>query len=735
MICKNNVCNINKNGNTDARPEETSSGNVTDIKQVNVGVLSPTSLLVPVTLHGISTNAVVDSAAQVTVVSKSFYDRVPPGLTLPTTSTAQLRGIGSGSVIASYVPGAELVIDHVSYALDIYVANIPDDILLGIDFLTRYKCIVDFDKCVLEFPSHVVSSSFQNRNGNLIPVYPARLCRQVTIAPYSVQIASADVGDGTLPDCLLQPVSRTDDCWIYSCCFSGEQAPVIAVNPTDRYITLQPQLIGTVMSCEEVIQPQPVLVRKVEFEGELPEHLVDLYQRSSVHLDPEQCLQLRSLLMEYAGVFSTGDLDIGCLQNVEHHIDTGDARPVGERMRRTPLGFAQEEKEHLQLMLDHGIISPSASEWASAPVLVRKKDGRVRYCTDFRRLNAVTTKDKFPLPLIEDCLSTLSGTKYFNTLDMTSAYWQICIAPTDKHKTAFITKYGQFEYNRLHFGLCNSPATFQRAIQHVLRGLLWEDVLAYLDDCVVLGTTFVNTIINLRKVLTRMTGANLKLKPKKCALFQTSILFLGKMVDAEGITLNPANVNAVLEWPTPVDTKSTERFLGFANYHREHIPKYAELAEPLYALTGPKATFTWGNTQQTAFEALKTRMTTAPLLAYPNSEDTFLLDVDASDVAIGAELSQVQRGVERVVSYGSFILTPAQRRYCTTRKELLAIVRFTRQYRQYLLGRTVVVRTDHHSLTWLTRFKQPIGQLARWLEELSQFDLVIIHREGRRHIN
>jgi len=428
-------------------------------------------------------------------------------------------------------------------------------------------------------------------------------------------------------------------------------------------------------------------------------------------------------------------MDIGFFKGVEHHIDTQNERPTAERMRRTPLGFQQEEKDHLQLMLDHGIISPSSSPWASAPVLVRKKDGRVRYCTDFRKLNDITIKDRFPLPLIEDCLSTLSGTKYFNTLDMTSAYWQIGIAPESRPKTAFITKYGLFEYNRLPFGLCNSPATFQRAVQQVLHGLLWDHVLVYLDDCVVLGPSFNDTMTHLRKVLARLRLANLKLKPKKCSLFQTSIVFLGKKVDSDGIALNPANISAVRDWPQPKTVKEVERFLGFANYHREHMAKYSDVAEPLYKLTGPRAIFDWKPEHAQSFVTIKEKMIAAPVLSYPNAKDPFILDVDASDIAIGAELIQVQDGIERVISYGSKILPSTERRYCTTRKELLALVLFLRQYRQYLLGRPVVVRTDHHSLTWLMRFKQPIGQLARWLEELGQYDLQILHRPGKRHTN
>ena len=440
-------------------------------------------------------------------------------------------------------------------------------------------------------------------------------------------------------------------------------------------------------------------------------------------------------MLEFQHIFSKGSGDLGCFSEIKHKINTGDERPVKQPMRRTPIGFEKEEEENLKLMLETGVISESSSDWASAPVLVRKKDGSVRYCVDFRCLNDKTVKDLFPLPSISQCLDQLSGNMYFSTLDMASGYWQIEIDEQDRHKTAFITKFGLFEHRRMAFGLCNAPATFQRVIQLVLRGLTWDKILAYLDDVIVLGKNFQDHIKNLRTTFERFAKYNLKLKPKKCVLFQTETTFLGRIVSSEGVGVNPNNIEKVKNWPIPKSVKDVEKFLGFLNYHREHIRDYAKITSVLYELKGSKAIFNWQGKHQEAFEDLIGKLTTAPVLAYPNSDDMFILDTDASDHSIGAVLSQVQDGTERVISYGSFVLTPEQRKYCVTRKELLAVVRFTRQYRHYLLGRKFLVRTDHNSLTWLLRFKYIEGQLARWLAELSQFDMTVIHRPGVRHGN
>jgi hypothetical protein len=381
------------------------------------------------------------------------------------------------------------------------------------------------------------------------------------------------------------------------------------------------------------------------------------------------------------------------------------------------------------------VIQASNSEWSSAPVLVRKKDGSVRWCVDYRALNDKTVKDSFPLPNINDCLDALAGTQYFSTLDMASGYYQIEIAEEDRKKTAFISRYGLHEHTRMAFGLCNAPATFQRAIQLVLRGMTWEKALAYLDDINVLGKDFEDELHNLKGVFDRLRKYNLKLKPKKCHLFKTECEFLGKLINRQGVHVTQSKVEAVQKWPVPTCQKDVESFLGFVNYHRDHIQGYAGISKPLYGLTGKCPKFEWKPEHQEAFELLRDKVISAPCLMYPRPEGKFILDTDASNSCIGAELAQEQDGTEKVIAYASKILTPTQQRYCTTRKELLAVITFCRQFRHYLLGRRFTVRTDHHSLVWLLRFRNADGQLCRWLEELAQYDMEITHRPGRKHSN
>ena len=467
----------------------------------------------------------------------------------------------------------------------------------------------------------------------------------------------------------------------------------------------------------------------------LPRWLHDSFTKGCRNLTFDQMVAFCQLLFRYQDVFSRNDQDLGCFKGLRHSINTGTAAPVTSGMRRTPLGLEKEEEEQIQKMLAMGVIQPSSSDWSSAPVMVKKKDGSIRYCIDFRKLNDVTIKDQFPMPLINECIDSLAGTSFFSALDLSWGYWQIELSQEDRHKTAFATKHGLFEHTRMPFGLCNAPSTFMRAMTLVLKGMSWEEVLAYLDDVIVTGKGFWGHLQNLQKVLERLRWHNLKLKPRKCEFFNTEVDYLGRTVTRGGVKVAESKAAAVRDWPVPQNVADIQSFMGLIGYHREFVKGLAELAEPLYQLTAAKAKWEWTPERQKAFDDLRHTLTSAPVLAYPDPKLPFILDVDASGVGIGAELIQVVDGVERVIAYASHRLTPAQRNYCTTRRELLAVVKYTNQFRHYLLGRRFTIRTDHSSLTWLCRFKHPEGQLARWLEELSQYDMKLVHRQGAKHGN
>ena len=263
------------------------------------------------------------------------------------------------------------------------------------------------------------------------------------------------------------------------------------LNLTDRNIVIKAnQRIGEAYQVSPITPADNAKLQKIEvtdLSNVVPDHLEDLINSSKQNLSDREGKLLEDLILEYQDVFAKDDYDLGDFTEIKYSIITCDAKPVKQRMRKTPLGFSKEEQAHLDKMLKAKVIQPSKSEWASAPVLIRKRDGSVRWCVDYRELNKVTEKDSFPLPIVEDCIDTLAGNKYFSKLDANSEYWQVRIRKEDQKKTAFLTKYGLFEFVRMPFGLCNAPATYCRVMNLILRGLTWEIVLAFLDDILVMG--------------------------------------------------------------------------------------------------------------------------------------------------------------------------------------------------------------------------------------------------------
>ncbi|MCG7877680.1 MAG: RNase H-like domain-containing protein, partial [Candidatus Thiodiazotropha endolucinida] len=286
------------------------------------------------------------------------------------------------------------------------------------------------------------------------------------------------------------------------------------------------------------------------------------------------------------------------------------------------------------------------------------------------------------------------------------------------------------------FGLVNAPSSFQRLMEDVLRGLQWAESLLYMDDIITPGPTVKESLRRLENVFKRLMKANLKLKPSKCIFFQKSVKFLGHVVSEEGVHTCPDKIEAVRDWPTPVDAKQVRSFLGLASYYRKFVRGFADIARPLHKICEKKAKFLWSEECETAFKTLKQALTQAPILAYPRCDGgKFILDTDASDKAVGAVLSQEQDGKELVIAYMSKTMNIHEQSYCVTRKELLAVVSALRNFHSYLYGQEILLRTDNSAVSWMRSLKTPTGQMARWLQEVSTYNLIVTHRPGQKHGN
>ncbi|VDI00395.1 Hypothetical predicted protein [Mytilus galloprovincialis] len=440
---------------------------------------------------------------------------------------------------------------------------------------------------------------------------------------------------------------------------------VNAINLTSQAIHLPKEtLIGKL---DTVVSIQPIKKEnKIEENIEqvcLPEHLKCLIDNASPELTSEQRQQLEKCIFEYQDIFSSPDGKLGRTGIVKHSIDTGDAKPVRVPPRRIPLGQKQVIETEIDKMLKNDVIEPSNSAWSSPVLLVTKKDNSVRFCVDFRALNSLSKKDAYPLPRIDSSLDALGGNKWFCTIDLTSGYWQCEMSPESKEKTAFSSHKGLYQFKVLPFGLCNAPATFERLIELVLKGYQWEHCLCYLDDVIIFGDTFAKTLENLKLVFQRFRQHNLKLKPSKCTMFQTQVLFLGHVVSRDGVSCDPLKVETVKTWPIPRTVTEVKSYLGLAGYYRKFIPNFSQIASPLTGLTKKARKFIWTDECQLSFEKLKELLISAPILSYPQQEGSYILDTDASANGIGAVLSQIQDGHEKVIAYSSKTLNEPQRKY------------------------------------------------------------------------
>ena len=466
------------------------------------------------------------------------------------------------------------------------------------------------------------------------------------------------------------------------------QVNIRLVNPGEGSIKLyKGTTVGhlepvTVMQESEC--PDDTVVRQMTSESprgkaELDDIIQKLIDESDLK-SLEEKERTAGLLMEYRDRFPA-DGTLGRSGVVKHEIRTGDAPP--RFMQPTRVDHSM--REHLDGMVDdmlrRDVIRPSVSPYAARVVPVQKKDGSIRFCIDYRRLNADTTRDSFPLPRIDDCLDALSGAKWFHVMDLRSGYWQQELREEDRYKTAFTTHRGLFELNVTSMGLKGAPASFQRLMMVALAGLVWEICLVYLDDIIVFGRTFGESLERLELVLRALRRANLTLHPGKCSLFRKQVQFIGHVVSEEGVAPDPSKVSAVKHFPVPKSVRGVREFLGLASYFRRFIPRFADVARPLHRLLENSSRFQWTKECAASFHALKERLVSAPVLCYPNFHNTFTLTTDASDVGLGAVLTQEEHGRERVVAYASRSLTKVERRYSVTERECLALVWATRRFR------------------------------------------------------
>ena len=451
-----------------------------------------------------------------------------------------------------------------------------------------------------------------------------------------------------------------------------------------------------------------------------------------------------NFIKNYGGLFAEHEGDFGETDLIEHEIDTGDNKPVKQKQRPMNPPQADDFRKQWKIWMDADIIEEASSPWNSRLLAVPKKNGKTRYVVDYRMVNAATKKDSYPLPNIDESLSRMGHAKVFSTMDGAGAYHVVRVKPEDREKTAFSCEFGQYQFKRLPFGLCNAPSTYARLLQRVLQGLDRRYVANYLDDTCVFTPTLDDHFLQMKKVFDAHRDAGIKLSPKKCRFFQEETEFLGHVISKDGIKTNPKNTDVIINWRIE-NLEDVHTFVGKCIYYSNFIQDFASRIAPLQNLLNKenlknkKKPVLLTREELAAVHDMKTALTEPPVLAYPDfeSKEPFILDTDWSHDpgAIGGVLSQKQNGQERVIAFGARKLKAAEKNYSANKGEMLAVIHFMEKWKFYLCPKPFILRTDHQALRWLLSMEAPSTMTCRWLQMMVDRNFEIQFRPGERHKN
>lgn len=539
--------------------------------------------------------------------------------------------------------------------------------------------------------------------------------------------------------CHLNPNGKSDCVVANGQGIDGIGTTQVPIQLRDRIVLLEvlvvpsiPQklILGIDFWCRMRIVPD-LYAGEWSFRSSFPEETQIHAIQSIDTLTSEQRQILDSFIEE--SFSSMGD-KLGCTTLREIVLKT-DHAPIKQRYYPLSPALQKEVNSELNDMLANGIVEPSSSPWASPIVMIKKKSGGWRFCVDYRALNKVLVSDSYPLPYVNSILNKLRDARFLSTLDIKSAYWQVPIAKDSRPLTAFtVPGRGLYQFKRLPFGLKIAPAEWQRLIDEVIGIDLEPYVFVYLDDIILCTASFEKHIEVLTEVMRRLRRASLTLNREKCQFCKSELKYLGYVVNANGLLVDPEKVDAIIRIPIPTNPTEVRRIVGMASWYRRFVPNFSTIIAPLTALTHKNTKFNWDSKCEEAFNIIKENLIKAPVLSCPDFNIPFTVQCDASDYGLGAVLSQIQDGEERVICYLSRSLTKRERFYSTTQKECLAVLFAVEKLRPYLEGTKFTVVTDHWSLKWLHSIKDPMGRIARWSIRLQQYDFDVVHRKGKEHV-
>lgn len=689
--------------------------------------------IIDIQINNMKTQALWDTGADITLISSDLFEqlRKTQNVTCIKCERPNIQTVNGHNITLQWAaPLTFTVGQHKQEHTTWTVPTMTPDCIIGTDLQSKFgPFTIDHKKRTLKIhhDDQILTQSPSDTE-------PVQLCLN-TIIPARTEcivLGATKLNHSAEfePDDLLHERYHVQCAYTLVTPVDGK-IPVRLLNTTNSHIELYAGMKLGLLYKDQFVAP----VKTVNNSLQNTSRARDLINLDQAEINNTERKALLTLLDDYDDIFAKHDYDIGHTDMIKHSIELTDNKPIYQRPYRIPASRKEFVEKTINEMLEHGIITPSKSPWASPIVIVPKKNGKFRFAVDYRKLNAITKRDVFPLPRIDDILDSLGKAQFFSTLDMCAGYWQVPVEPQDREKTAFISHTGLFEFTVMPFGLTNAPATFQRMVNLLLSGLNWKSSIAYLDDIIVFSHTFEQHLSHLSEIFERFRKQNLKLSPNKCQFFRREVPFLGHIVDKQGVRPDPSKTEAVANYPTPKNISEIRSFLGLASYYRRFIPNFAKISFPLVLLLKKNQPFIWNEEQTKAFNQLRQVLCEAPILTYPDFTKEFILHTDASGFAVGAVLSQIHNGNENPIAYASRTLRPAEKNYSTIEKECLAFIFAIKHFHCYLYGRKFKLITDHAPLRWLMNTKEQTGRLARWSLALQQHDFEICHRPGTAHKN
>ena len=710
---------------------------INTVNAVNLKI--PTS--VNVSIRGYELAALLDGGSATTLMRASFARSVK--LKWSTVNTGKKWvGAEGGKLNVVGMCQTEVTIGCTTMKMNVYVVeNIIHNLVIGTHFMLENKCIVNYMNKTLTIGNDKVPIEVEDAE---------MVCSAVSITiPSKSEIRSSFKSETKNGVVLLESrrnrvfkiregLCKTDEIGLFEMVLQNETDSPVSIKQGDR--------ICSAIGVEVLGELDAYTLKKaVEDKSTLTEDWKpgDEANIDIGYLKPGEVVAIKEVLNKHRAVFSRNDLDIG-RTDIEHHIELSNNQPFKSRAYRIPVSQVKIVDEHVTEMLASGVIKPSSSNYSSPIVLVKKSDGSIRFCVDYRKLNSLTLKDHYPVPLIEERIASVIGSTVFSDLDLTSGYWQFALTESSQKLTAFICHMGLFEFMRMPFGLCNAGATFQREMERLLNGLKFA--IAYIDDILIHSATVDDHLGHLDEVLSSLEKAKLKVKLRKCHFGYQEARFLGYNVSGVGVRMRKEKIQAIIDYPEPKSAKQARKLNGLTSYYRHYIQDYGTINEPIQKaaqmttkdfVTKKRVPvqFRWTEECRNAFETVKKCLVSAPILIHPNTREPFRLVTDASAVGLGAVLVQLdENAVEKVVSYASRTLNETERRYSTPERELLAVRWAVRKFKCYLYGTIFEVHTDHRPLTHIKTSKNPSLRMYKWILELEEYNATYFYRPGKINV-